>query len=61
MDENVVLCAVCSWKGVCKKRYGVSGIDIFNCPDFTRDASFTISGFEELISFISNFKNSRVN
>lgn len=61
MDENVVLCAVCSWRGVCKKKYSISGIEIFNCVDFTRDVSFSISGFEEILYFINNFKNNRVN
>lgn len=63
MDENVVLCAVCTWRSVCKKKNGVSlsGIEIFNCSDFTRDASFTVSGFEELIYLINNFKSNRIN
>ena len=61
MDENVVLCAVCAWRGVCRKKYSVSGIEIFNCPDFSRDVSLSMSGFEDLISFINNFKNNRVN
>lgn len=61
MDENVVLCQACAWKGVCRKKYGISGVDIFNCSEFTRDVSFAVSGFDELLSFINNFKNSRVN
>jgi hypothetical protein len=61
MDENVVLCAVCSWRSVCKKKYSISGIEIFNCPDFSRDVSFTISGIEEFMNFINNFKNDRLN
>lgn len=61
MDENVILCAVCAWRGVCNKKYNVSGIEIFNCSDFTRDITLAISGFEDLLSLINDNKNYRVN
>ncbi|HEC25397.1 MAG TPA: hypothetical protein ENI54_05255 [bacterium] len=61
MDDNVVLCAVCAWRGVCKKRYNISGMEIFDCSDFARDISLAVSGFDELLSIINNFKNNRVN
>ena len=61
MDENVVLCAVCAWWGVCNKKYNISGIEIFNCSDFSRDIALTITGFEDLLYLINDNKNYRVN
>ncbi|RZD16519.1 MAG: hypothetical protein EVJ46_05760 [Candidatus Acididesulfobacter guangdongensis] len=61
MDENVVLCAVCAWRGMCSKKYSVSGIEIFNCPDFVRDVSLSVSGLDELLSLVFEKNGFRVN
>lgn len=61
MNENVVLCAVCTWRSVCDKKYSISGVEIFDCFDFTRDITLSISGFEDILSLISDNKNYKVN
>ncbi len=61
MDENVVLCAVCAWRGTCVKKYSVSSIEIFNCPDFVRDITLSVSGYEELLSFVHEKNGFKVN
>lgn len=61
MEENVVLCAVCAWRGMCVKKYNVSSIDIFNCPDFVRDIALSSSGYEELFSLVQEKNGFKVN
>lgn len=39
MNERTI-CAICAWRGDCKKKFTVESSGQLNCPDYTRDVQF---------------------